>query len=526
MDIGKLVKIADELQSTKIKGAKKKPSTVTVSGLSVKDHRSPLEELEVREKIKDNTATKRVTKPTQVVKTQVKYVILDDKKIKNVMNMSRSDRREFMALLTDSERRAFLSRYQQIRDNANAERVNSSEVYNYLVNFMQHNSPYNRNKLVSILEEIPEGKIKEFVKNVLDGADTFEVLEEIVTEFDNQGVKVSVDDFGPHEEVIEDSALKEELNFLRKRLIMDEVIDKFADLEIDEEEIEVVSSPLQKLNEALNEYILGNEEPLKELATPELTEDESEENPEDEPEPEEEPEENPEEESEEGLEPEDEEVQDCVSIANYILNKDVRINKLVDKYQCKISVFQKYNFKIKDCDYVATASYVEAQPVVPPMDYDEFHSLYSDPKWVASLAKEQSKECLPVYSIEQEGDLLVTNKESYPQVWYPITGSAEEFMSGLNSFEGNISEWINDNCVSIDTYLQTAAKTNNLAIIDKNFYKKKFSDHCWYTKECPEFLKNMGIEKPCVKVYPTWANTMSQNSIPVEIFGVPFEVEV
>ena len=277
-------------------------------------------------------------------------------------------------------------------------------------------------------------------------------------------------------------------------------------------------SPLKQLEIAISEFIEGNPEKLNELAgkgdgNPEPTEDVIEEISE------EPTDENSEEPTDDEIEEDDVLVTDC---ARHILNPKVKTNKIIDKLLSKVKILGKYNFKVSDCVFNSTNELEVSETVPePPLTRNEFYSLYQEPIHLKLLLK-GVKESIPVSSVEAENNVIITNKNHFPQYWVPITGSAEEVLLEANEGKGSIADVITEKCVPQEEYLSLAAKSNELAAIDNCFYKQRLSDICWCLDEIPEFLGNCDIKTPCV-LKPYWADSVSSKK--VNILGTDYYVE-
>lgn len=102
MDFGKLAKVADSISKGKGK------QNVPASGRQVADEKNPLDALEDREKITDQSQ---------------KTIIIDDVFIRKLADATRDQRRKFLSRLTDSQRRRVLVSLKRIKDSGASERL-------------------------------------------------------------------------------------------------------------------------------------------------------------------------------------------------------------------------------------------------------------------------------------------------------------------------------------------------------------------------------------------------------------------
>ena len=102
MDFGKLAKVADSISKGKGK------QNVPASGRQVSDEKNPLDALEDREKITDQSQ---------------KTIIIDDLFIRKLADATRDQRRKFLSRLNDSQRRRVLVELKRIKDSGFSERL-------------------------------------------------------------------------------------------------------------------------------------------------------------------------------------------------------------------------------------------------------------------------------------------------------------------------------------------------------------------------------------------------------------------
>ena len=331
--------------------------------------------------------------------------------------------------------------------------------------------------------------------------------------------------------------------------LRDDVIKKLEELtpknDLGEEiELEENKSPLKQLQEAIAEYLNGNEEPLKELATPndgteeddesnedESNEDESneDESNEDESNEDESNEDTSNEDTTDGEEDENEiidsRIRDC---ANHILNPSYETNSCVEELYNEVPMLQQYNFQVSE--QPTPLAQVEPTDLVPeaPITRSDFYSLYKTPGYIKQLT-EPTKECIPVkeVSVDEIGN-LVTNESGMYQTWLPITGSCEQHVEKMQSMsDSERAKYVKENFILKDSYLKACAVTNNLAEIDNRFYKTKLSDECWTFDECPACIATTcpDLQGSC-RIYPSWADVPVDSYTTLMLYGSPYKLIV
>lgn len=100
MDFKKLAQVTDSVKGIKPVAL---PSNIDLDDTEV----SPLNGIELRSKVKDEKSPKETPEVQKVI-------ILDDKRIKKLFSLARTERNKFLAKLSDSQRRSVLERYKEL----------------------------------------------------------------------------------------------------------------------------------------------------------------------------------------------------------------------------------------------------------------------------------------------------------------------------------------------------------------------------------------------------------------------------
>lgn len=336
---------------------------------------------------------------------------------------------------------------------------------------------------------------------VTKGCDYAEAYDSAMTIFDSCIKEKSEEVFKAHDKQVRDS-------------VIDDIANSLGDTTPEG------SSPLEMLNNALEDFINGDSTALKMLA-------EGSGNKEGDDNIEKEGDDNA---NQEGDEPP---IEDSVKVGRFALSvlNGVPDNALMEQLQSSVPFLRDHDMRM--CDYHLynkDMKPVEGVPQ-PPLTCAEFHTLYN-PSEVFTVAKEigQKAQCVPIKTFGVEGDLVAVNPEGLKQLFVPMGGhSAARCCAEMESMdEKGRGEYIMAQCVPLPDLYKASVLCNQLGFIDSDFYKKRFSDTCWTFDNTPQTIKDIvGECEAGSTVYPTSdipAVVPSSQSKQLLICGVPYTI--